>query len=90
MYQVVWLQTALNELTMIWMQADANLRQAITTAATGIDQLLVTDPYGQGESRDRGRRFLYVPPMGITFEVARQQQVVRILHVWVVRRRSRE
>jgi hypothetical protein len=88
MYQVVWLQTALDELTMIWTQADSTQRQTITTAANKIDQLLDTDPNNQGESRDRGRRFLYIPPLGLTFEVHRQQSTVRVLHVWFVRQRS--
>jgi hypothetical protein len=40
MFQVEWLQSALDELAAIWMQADSALRQAITVATHQIDQLL--------------------------------------------------
>ena len=33
MFQVVWLQTALNELASVWMQAGSTQRMAITEAA---------------------------------------------------------
>ena len=38
MFRVVWLQVALDELTTLWIQADAALRQAITAASHIVDQ----------------------------------------------------
>ena len=50
MFRVEWHQVALDELTSLWMQADATQRQAVTTASHAIDQRLSTDPLNEGES----------------------------------------
>ena len=76
MFQVVWLQTALNELAGVWVQADSAQRQAITAATHAIDKRLQTDPPNQGESRSHGQRVLFQPPLGITFEVHPQRSLV--------------
>lgn len=89
MFQVVWLQTALDELAAIWLEEGSALRQAITAAAHAIDPLLHVDPQNQGESRADGQRILFQTPLGVTFEVRQQAGVVRILHVWLVRPRGR-
>ena len=44
MFRVVWPQSALDELTAIWTQANAAQRQAITRASHQIDQQLQTNP----------------------------------------------
>jgi hypothetical protein len=44
MFQVVWLQTAVNELANAWVGANSAQRQEITAATQVIDQLLQTDP----------------------------------------------
>jgi hypothetical protein len=88
MFQVVWLQTALNELAAAWMSADSALRKAITAATQTIDRALEADPHNQGESRSPGQRFLFQPPLGLTFEVRHESGVVRVLHVWIVRPRA--
>jgi hypothetical protein len=89
MFRVVWLKTALDELTAIWLQEGSALRQAITAAAHAIDPLLQVDPQNQGESRADGQRILFQPPLGVTFEVREPAGVVRILHVWLIRPRGR-
>lgn len=45
MLRVEWLQSTLDELMIIWMQADAAQRQAITAASHTIDQRLSSDPF---------------------------------------------
>ena len=46
-------------------------------------------PDSAGESRaERGRRVLFVPPLGITFNVQPLDRTVRILRVWRFRRRD--
>jgi hypothetical protein len=55
-YRVVWLQTALDELTTLWMQADASQRQPLTSASHAVDQKLARDPLHEGESRLGDRR----------------------------------
>jgi hypothetical protein len=82
MFRVEWLQSALDELTLLWLQAGAAVRQAMTAAVHAIDRQLQTDPENQGESRSGGQRVLFVPPLGVLFEVDAAQRVVTILHVW--------
>ena len=84
-YIVIWLRVALDELAMMWMNADATLRAAITSASHRIDQELKANPQEVGESRPKGRRIHFEQPLGILFEV--RQGAVRILHVWDARRK---
>ena len=88
MYQVHWLQTALNELAAAWTPASSSLRQAITLAARDIDQALQRDPENEGESRPDDQRVMFAPPLGVAFRVDPQQRRVYVLHVWVIRRRG--
>jgi hypothetical protein len=66
MYRVEWLQSALDDLAAVWLQADSALRQAITAASNLIDQQLQHDSQNQGESRSDGRRILFAPPLGVS------------------------
>jgi hypothetical protein len=86
MFEVVWLQSALNELAAIWVNADSSVRQAITAATHYIDQELTTDPEEKGESRDEGERICFAFPLGVTFQVLAEQSLVRVMHVWDIRR----
>ena len=88
MFRVVWLETALNELAAAWTPADSTQRRAITAASHQIDQLLRSNPQGQGESRPQGHRIMFQLPLGITFEIRLQTGEVRVLHVWIVRPRG--
>jgi hypothetical protein len=87
MFRVEWLQSALDELATIWMQADAVLRQAITAASHSIEQRLQRDPLNEGESRPGGRRIMFVPPLAVIFRVEADGQTVTVLHVRAFRRR---
>jgi len=82
MFRVEWLQTALDELALIWMLATASQRQAITAASHAIDQQLPINPNEQGESRPNGRRIQFFPPLGITYRVDVENAVVVVVHVW--------
>lgn len=90
MFQVEWLQSALDELAAIWMNADSGLRQAITAAAHQIDLILETDPLGESESRPEGRRVLFVSPLGLTFRIEADGQTVTVLRVWLFRTRGQQ
>jgi hypothetical protein len=87
-YFVNWLQSALNELTDLWISADSPVREAITGAAYRIDQALQFKPSEQGESRPDGVRIFFEHPLGITFHVVEAYATVRILHVWDIRRKK--
>ncbi len=88
MLRVVWLQSALDELATLWLQADSALRQAITATTQTVDQELRANPARLGESREQGERVFFVYPLGIQFEIDLQRSIVRVLHVWDIRRKK--
>jgi hypothetical protein len=88
MYRVEWIQSALDELATVWMQADSTLRRAITRTANRMEQQLQADPLGTGESRPGGRRILLQSPLGISFRLEPDGQTVTVLRVWLFRKRQ--
>jgi hypothetical protein len=88
MFQVEWLQSALDELAHLWIAADAVLRQALTAATHEIDQRLADDPQAEGESRAVGRRLTFVPPLAVTFRVEADGRTVTVIEIRLYRRRS--
>lgn len=88
MFRVEGLEMAVDDLTALWMSADSEQRQRITSATHLLDQELQTDPYRLGESRGDDQRVLFVYPLAVQVEVDRQQQIVWVLHVWQFRRRG--
>ena len=82
MFRVDWLEEAIDELATIWMRADSDKRGAVTEASSAIDRELQSDPFRQSESRDDGRRVLFVPPLGAFFRVDMQHRIVWVGHVW--------
>jgi hypothetical protein len=85
MFRVVWMQTAVDDLTTLWLQADVALRKAITKASHQIDQALKSDPFQCGESRGDGDRVVFARPLGVLFEVLSESSTVRVIHVWDIR-----
>ena len=66
MFQIIWLQRAVNDLAEIWTRADSVRRQAVTEAANAIDQTLRSNPTGWGESRGGEKRIGFAPPSAST------------------------
>jgi hypothetical protein len=89
MYFVQWLQTALDELSSMWVQADADARKAITEASHRIDLILRNDPLNEGESRYGLSRITFVPPLAVTFQIESDDTMVTILHVRLLRKRKK-
>jgi plasmid stabilization system protein ParE len=83
-YTVLWVRRAEEDLAAIWTGA-AN-RNAIASAANTIDALLREDPESRGESRQGALRILFVPPLGVDFEVFEEDRLVRVLGVWTTAR----
>ena len=75
MFQVVWLQRALDELATIWLRANSLVRQDITAVAHAIDQELQANPERQGESREDEVRICFAYPLGIQFEINADHRV---------------
>jgi hypothetical protein len=83
MFQVKWIQTADDELMLLWMLADSITRQAITTASQQIDPALESDPLNVGESRGVDDRVMFVPPLGVLFQVDTAKNIVWVVSVWL-------
>ena len=79
-YTVLWTPAAEGHLTKIWV--DAEDRSAVTSAANSIDKLLTQHPESLGESRNENVRIMFVPPLGLEFEVLDDDRIVYVLAVW--------
>jgi hypothetical protein len=88
-YQVLWLNSALDDLTNVWTNAPTQLRLAITEAGNAIDTQLSNNPDEQGESRPHGRRIEFFPPLGVIYRVDIQHAAVAIVHVWRFQKRAK-
>jgi hypothetical protein len=82
MWRLRWKKGTLGDLAALWTEADSPTRQAITHATHVLEQLLRNNPEDVGESRPRGRRIMFVPPLGILFRVRPEQSKVQIVQVW--------
>jgi hypothetical protein len=85
-YTVLWVPAAEGKLAELWM--DASRQSELSDAANAIDVRLRTSPLDQGESREKGRRILLLPPLGVKFEVFPGDRLVRVLHVWRFEKRG--
>ncbi len=79
-YTVIWKPPAEQELADLWMNAED--RNVITDAADQIDDLLRQDAGELGESRTGPIRRMFVPPLGVAFEVREADRLVLVLSVW--------
>jgi hypothetical protein len=79
-YTVIWTPAAENDLAAIWLIAPD--RDAVNSAVNTIDYLLRRDPETKGESRSGNVRILFVPPLGIDFEVLVDDRIVYVLTAW--------
>ncbi len=82
MHEIIWRQSALDELARLWIDADSLARESISRAALEIDSLLTETPSNVGESRSDNRRIEFVPPLGFIFEIRSAVRQVFIIHVW--------
>jgi hypothetical protein len=86
MHQVEWLESAVQELANIWMNADSKERARITAATESIDETICRNPEQQGESRPGGRRIFFALPLGVNFRIENDSPTVVVTHVWHVRK----
>jgi hypothetical protein len=87
MFRVRWAKVALNELAAIWLAVDPALRQVVTRASDAVERRLEHDPLNEGESRSRGRRITFEPPLTIIFRIEADGRTVSVLHVRMFLRR---
>lgn len=87
-YTVVWIPEAEQELLNLWLEEEN--RQAVTEAVDFLDAELANDPLNIGESRPTEfLRIAHALPIGIKYEVKTDDQLVRVLAVWLCRRLNR-
>ena len=84
MYRVQWLQSAMDRLSAIWVEAHASLRARITQATNEIDRELRMDPVNLGESRSEKSRIIFVAPLGVLFRVDPEDRLVVVERVWLL------
>jgi hypothetical protein len=80
-YTVIWRQSALDDLAEMWLAAED--RESIRAASDKIDALLRFNPSTVGRPWIRGRRFLVVNKVGITFRISEMDRIVSVLTVWL-------
>jgi hypothetical protein len=83
-FTVLWTRDAENDLAALWL--DAADRSVIASAVATIDGLLKVEPLACGESREGPLRIMFVPPLGIDFEVLDDDRIVYVHAVWAIRR----
>ena len=83
-----WKSKAVEHMAALWMNAKD--RKAITAAANAIEKQLARDPFHNSESRDKGRRIMIEPPLGVIFKVHRKKRIVDILRVWQFGKRPKK
>ncbi len=90
MFQVQWIQQALNDLANTWTQADSATRQRITRATNEMERELSRNPYRASEARsdDSEKRILFIYPIAAMIEIDLSQRIVWVASVWRFRRRG--
>jgi hypothetical protein len=82
MFSIYRSQEAMLPLQATWEQASEAFRSSILRASREVDRQLQVGPRSRGESRERGRRVLFVWPLGVLFEADEMTRIVRVLRVW--------
>jgi len=54
----------------------------VTQAANQIDAQLKADPYAKSESRAGNTRVMFVPPLGVAYDVSDADCLVTVWAVW--------
>jgi hypothetical protein len=78
-YTVVWVQSARDELTELWMEAAD--RSAVTSAANEIDAELSINASDQGVELSEGLRALFCAPLRVIFTVREEDRMAEVLRV---------
>ena len=81
-WTVTWKPSAQHDLAEIWLRS-LN-RRAITLAAAEIERLLLRDPLGVGESRDKDERLLIIFPLAVRYKVFPDDLLVSVQETWTI------
>lgn len=90
-YEVVWLDGAVEELRRILRAADVTTQAAIERAVPRVNDRLAIAPYTQGESRGRRDiRILFELPLTVRYRIERFAGSVLVLRAQLVGKRNQE
>lgn len=81
LYTVTWNDDAVAELAAIWLTS--NRRDAITRAASELEQHLRNDASTKGQSLGE-MRLLLAGDLLVAFAVSEEDRLVKILQVWSI------
>ncbi len=81
-YTVTWVQSALDELTELWLAVEN--KQALSAAANAIDAALGLDPSAKGSPESDALRSLTIAPLRVLYAVRELDRVVEVLTVQLV------
>jgi ParE toxin of type II toxin-antitoxin system, parDE len=79
-FTVIWQPETENDLADLWLNAPD--RDAVTRAANQIDAQLKADPYANSESRFGNTRVMFVPPLGVAYDIYDDDCLVAVWAVW--------
>jgi hypothetical protein len=88
-FKVLWHPVARDMLADAWMRSNSEIREQLNEASNQVDRILSEDPLSEGESRPRGRRIVFVPPLGVAYRVDQPANTVYILRIWPIGQRKR-
>jgi hypothetical protein len=87
-YRVEWLLSARDQLADAWIDADSQLREAITSATNRLETMLAHQADEVGESRERNERVGFFEPLIAQFAIDTLTNTVIVLDVRVYRQRD--
>jgi hypothetical protein len=89
MFEVIWSDTALEELADVWVAVSPAARGEVEAAVTGINNRLADDPTVDSESRPDGSYVTFLWPIGVKIWISPAARTVQVGHFWTHRRFSR-
>jgi hypothetical protein len=81
MYDVIWLDAALDQLADVYTAADRDTQDRIAAAVDAFNQRLARDPHNEGESRAGRYRIAFPRPLAVRFWIDDAARVVRVTAV---------
>jgi hypothetical protein len=81
MYTVMWLESALDKLAEIYVAAEANERERISSGVERLNQRLAESPLEVGESRGGSLRMAFLHLLAVRFRVDEATLSVRVIAV---------
>lgn len=86
-FEVMWSPAAEKRLAELWLKSET--RAEIRAAANRLDESLRRAPLTLGESRSEDERIAFDGPLGCSYRVDPDLQLVYVLSIWKSSRRNR-